>query len=285
MTDSEMRQVCAELSSRLQLGNVRPRVAGQFSNLVVALDPLPIVARIATGTARLRDTLRFAQRETDICRFLAERGAAVVPPYDGPHVVQGWTVSLWQRVEILPGLPDAAEAGTRLRACHQWLREYPSALPYFGAFDELQQLLAHPQVQAMCPEQDRRLLERQARECRGALEAYRCTAQQLHGDAHRKNVFHTPDGPLWADWEDTIQAPIEWDLACLVAGARITGTPQEAEWAEAALAAYGPHDAAALELCIQARVLFGVGWLSLLAAGHAERQQRLGVWLDWLRLL
>jgi aminoglycoside/choline kinase family phosphotransferase len=71
---------------------------------------------------------------------------------------------------------------------------------------------------------------------------------------------------LWADWEDSIYAPIEWDLACLVAGARITGTTQDAEWAEAALAAYGSHNAAALELCIHTRALFGVAWLSLLAA-------------------
>jgi Ser/Thr protein kinase RdoA (MazF antagonist) len=138
----------------------------------------------------------------------------------------------------------------------------------------------------MCTEQDRRLMERQALDCRDALAAYQSTAQTLHGDSHRKNVFHTPDGPLWADWEDTIHAPIEWDLACLVAGARINGTAQDAEWAEAALAAYGPHDATALELCIQARALFGAAWLSLLAAdAQAEqRRERITVYLNWLRL-
>ncbi|HEY1946264.1 MAG TPA: phosphotransferase, partial [Bryobacteraceae bacterium] len=265
---------------------------GQFSNLAIALDPLPIVARIATGTALLRDTVSFAQREVSIAGFLAKLSAPVVPPCAGPlagqHVVNGWTVSLWRRVEILPGWPDAAESGRRLNACHAVLRGSANAeaIPYFGVFDELRQLLAHPQVHAMCPEPDRCMMEQQAQDCRLALAAYQSTAQPLHGDSHRKNVFHTPDGPLWADWEDTIHAPIEWDLACLVAGARIAGTAQEADWAEAALAAYGPYNAAALELCIQTRALFGAAWLSLLAsdAQAEQRRERLSVYLNWLRL-
>jgi hypothetical protein len=292
MTERDIQQVCAELSNRLQLGSIRPRVIGQFSNLAIALDPLPIVARIATGTALLRDTFSFARREVSIAGFLAKLGAPVVPPCDGslagPHVVNGWTLSLWRHVEVLPEWPDAAESGRRLSACHAVLRGYANveAIPYFGAFDELRQLFAHSQVQALCSEQDRRMMERQAWNCRGALEAYQLTAQALHGDSHRKNVFHTLDGPLWADWEDTIHAPIEWDLACLVAGARITGTAQDMAWAETALAAYGPHDAAALELCIQTRALFGAAWLSLLAAdAQAEqRRERLSVYLNWLRL-
>lgn len=276
MTEADVQLVCAELSRRLQLAGIKPRIIGQFSNLVVALEPLPIVARIATGTALLRDTFRFAQREVSISHFLTGLNAPVVAPCDaplaGPHLVNSWTVSLWRRVEVLPGSPDAAESGKRLRTCHTLLRSYangdarPYGGVYFGVFDELGQLLAHPQVQAICPEQDRHTMEQQARDCQKALEAYQSSAQALHGDSHRKNVFHTPEGPLWADWEDSIYAPIEWDLACLVAGARITGTTQDAEWAEAALAAYGSHNAAALELCIHTRALFGVAWLSLLAA-------------------
>jgi hypothetical protein len=284
MTEAALQRVCAELSSRLDLGDVTPRVVGRFSNLVVALDPLPIVARIATATALVRDAWRFAQREVSICRYLLERGAPVVAPCDsalaGPYIVDGWIISLWQQISILPGLPDPVEAGRRLAVCHAQLRSYAyaDAIPYFGIFDELRELLVH------VPEQDRLRVEWQAMDCRNALAAYRSRAQPLHGDAHRKNVFHTVDGPLWADWEDTTLAPIEWDLACLVTGARIHSSPAEAEWAEAALEAYGPHDPVLFELCIQARALFGAGWLSLLAKDNADRQQRLNVWLDWLRL-
>jgi Phosphotransferase enzyme family len=284
MTEAALQQICAELSRRPEWGNVTPRVVGQFSNLVVALDPLPTVARIATGTALVRDALSFARREVAICSYLSQRGAPVVSPSHtgpaGPHVVDGWIITLWQRVDILPGFPDPVEAAQRLAACHGILRgySYPEVLPYFGIFDELLQLLVH------VPEQERPRMEQQALECRSALAAYQSSPQPLHGDAHRKNVFHAAEGPLWADWEDTMLAPIEWDLACLVTGARINGSPQEAAWAEAALAAYGPHDAAALELCIQARALFATAWLSLLAKDNPERQQRLGVWLNWLRL-
>jgi streptomycin 6-kinase len=53
---------------------------------------------------------------------------------------------------------------------------------YFGVFDELQQLLVH------IPKQDRLMIESQALDCR--------SAHPLHGDAHRKNVLHTPQRPL-----------------------------------------------------------------------------------------
>ena len=91
----------------------------------------------------------------------------------------------------------------------------------------------------------------------------------------------TPDGPLWTDWEDTIFAPVEWDLACLVTSARVTG--MDRDWAESALNSYGPYDPTALDLCIEARALFGICWLALLSADNPDRLGRLAVWLRWLR--
>lgn len=288
MTEAEATQVCLIVSKRLRLGEVNPRVIGRFSNLVIALDPLPIVARIATGTALLRDTLAFARREVEIAAFLAAKNAAVVGPCEtalaGPHKVDGWTVSLWQRVEILPRPPDPMEAGRRLAACHKLLRSYGGAVPKFGIFDELKQLLAHPMVQQAISEKDRTKLGEQAQACSLALETFSASYQPLHGDSHRKNVFSTADGPLWADWEDTIRAPVEWDLACLVTEGRVAG--QHDEWGEAALAAYGPCNATTLALCIHARALYGIGWLALLCVGderRPDRRERLAVWLDWMR--
>lgn len=285
ITEAAVQKVCIELSRRLDLGNVTPRIIGRFSNVAVALDPMPIVARIATGTALLRDTLTFARREIDIAHFLAEFGAPVVPPCPaplaGPHQIDAWTISLWRRIEVLPEPSDAVEAARRLKTCHALLRGYPNASPYWGAFDEFEELLAHPRVHALCHPKDRSLMDRQMSECRRALETYQSVGQTLHGDSHRNNVLHTSAGPLWTDWKDTIEAPVEWDLACLVTGSRITG--QNLNWAETALAAYGPHDAALLELCIQARALFGAAWICFLAAENPERQQRFTVWLNWLR--
>ena len=66
----------------------------------------------------------------------------------------------------------------------------------------------------------------------------------VHGDSHPGNVLWTAGGPLWSDWEDAHLAPLEWDLACLVAAGRVHGN--DFGWAEAALAAHGgPFDASA----------------------------------------
>ncbi|HEX4021964.1 MAG TPA: phosphotransferase [Acidobacteriaceae bacterium] len=288
MTESEVVEACLILAQRLGLGTVTPQVIGRFSNLAIALDPLPVVARVATGTALLRDTKVFARREVEIAGFLARKGASVVAPCEaalaGPHDVSSWTISLWQRVEILSEPPDAAEAGRRLAACHAWLREYSGSVSYFGAFDELEKLLQHPAVQDAIAEKDRKLVAQRAQSCRCALEEFFASYQVVHGDSHRKNVFSTREGPLWADWEDAIFAPVEWDLACLVTEGRILG--RDGEWGEAALAAYGNYNAAALELCIQARALFAIGWLGLLSSEEARRQdrrERLAIWLNWVR--
>ena len=199
----------------------------------------------------------------------------------GPHTVDGWTVTLWNRVDILEGLPDPAEAGRRLAHCHALLREYPNRQPYFSAFDELDRILLDPAVRQAIPEADRMWIAQDAGRVRQSLASYEASAQPLHGDAHRKNAVSTAEGPLWTDWEDTIDAPVEWDLACLVTSARINS--QERPWADAALAAYGPYDANALELCIRARALFGAGWLALLSQENPERMERFALWLRWLR--
>jgi aminoglycoside phosphotransferase (APT) family kinase protein len=74
----------------------------------------------------------------------------------------------------------------------------------------------------------------------------------VHGDSHPGNVLWTVTGPLWGDWEDAHLAPLEWDLACLVAASRVRG--DDFGWAEAALDAHGgAYDAELLEVCVDAR--------------------------------
>ena len=281
MTDHAAIDICLVLGQRLGLGTLTPRVIGRFSNLAVALDPLPIVARIATGTALLRNTLTFAAREVSIAGFLSARGAPVVAPCDlpfaGPHQVDGWTVGLWRRAALITEVPDPVVSGRRLAQCHALLRDYTGDLPEFGALDELDLLLAHPLVQDVISAVDRSFLARRAEECRMALEPFQASHQALHGDSHRKNVLMTPEGPLWGDWEDTTRAPLEWDLACLVTGARIN--KNDDGWSEAALAAYGPYDPRVLDWCICVRAASGAGWLALLAHENPARLERLADWL------
>jgi Ser/Thr protein kinase RdoA (MazF antagonist) len=99
----------------------------------------------------------------------------------------------------------------------------------------------------------------------------------VHGDSHPGNVLWTADGPLWSDWEDAHLAPLEWDLGCLVAAARMRGN--DFGWAEAALAAHGgPFDATLLEVCVDARVAQGAAYLA------ATRRGEVSGHLAWLGL-
>ena len=285
MTDDCAVTLCVSLAERLVLGPVKPRVIGRFSNIAVALEPLPIVARIATGTALVRNTSEFARREVAITSFLAVRGAPVTAPCEfplaGPHQVDGWTVSLWRRVVTMPAVADPVVAGERLALCHAILREYAGELPEFGALDELDRLLVNPLVADVISERDRVFLVERAAECRRALLPFRERHQALHGDAHRKNVLNTIAGPLWGDWEDTTRAPVEWDLACLVTGARIN--QKDEGWSEAALTAYGPYDAEVLNWCVRLRAVSGACWLALLSHEDPARLERLRDWLGCVK--
>jgi aminoglycoside phosphotransferase (APT) family kinase protein len=101
----------------------------------------------------------------------------------------------------------------------------------------------------------------------------------VHGDSHPGNVLWTAGGPLWGDWEDAHLAPLEWDLACLVAASRTRG--DDFGWGEAALAAHGgAHDEALLDACVHARVAQGTAYLAATGRGTPESLQR---HMDFLR--
>jgi hypothetical protein len=78
-----------------------------------------------------------------------------------------------------------------------------------------------------------------------------------------------------SDWEDAHLAPLEWDLGCLVAAARVHGN--DFGWAEAALLAHGgPFDADLLEACVDARVAQGAAYLAATGRGDVRGH------LEWL---
>ncbi|HEX4625638.1 MAG TPA: phosphotransferase [Solirubrobacteraceae bacterium] len=107
-----------------------------------------------------------------------------------------------------------------------------------------------------------------------AIEAFPAPAKPPHGDAGLRNA-RSPSP--WNDWEDAVVGPVEWDLACLVTSARVTGERREV--AEAALAAYG---APLPEPFVRARGLQVVAW-SGLAAAAGDARARLPARLAWLR--
>ena len=175
-------------------------------------------------------------RELAVASWCAQAGCAVVPPaaeveavpyYEGGHVL-----TFWRYVEPHED-PDPRAAGRALRVIHEALVDYDGQLPSFGHPEETQAML-----DALPPTADAELL----REI--ASRRPDVSGQPLHGDAQLFNCLGSPSGPLWLDFETACHGPREYDLAAL--------------GSNAALAAYGPHDAELLE----AMFLLYVAWVT-----------------------
>jgi hypothetical protein len=164
---------------------------------------------------------------------------------------------------------DAAIAGHSLRACHDGLLGVDAAplrLEPLGMLSEAQRLAAPGSAEV-------------AWAVDHALELLRGASNRIvHGDSHPGNVLWAADGPLWSDWEDAHLAPLEWDLACLVARARLRG--DDFGWAETALRAHGgPYDPDLLEVCVYARVAQGAAYLAFTGRGGPEALAERVAWL------
>jgi thiamine kinase-like enzyme len=256
-------------------------VLSDRSNVLVALAPTPVVARVATSTADARagGARDWLARDVAVATWLARRGAAVVPPASelppGPHVEDGLAITFWRHEEHDRSAPASPrEAEEALRALHEALEGYPGDLPPFTALlDECEGLLdrlasaaaaeggpaavakggpaaAGPASLAALEAASAALAR-----VRSAIDSAGLPARPLHGDASRGNLLRTPAGLLWTDFEDCCAGPVEWDLACLASSG---GTD--------ASTALGPF--------LEARRLQGALWTALLAERHPDLRTR-----------
>lgn len=210
-----------------------PVVLRDAWHVLVHLRPLPLVARVTSGSAGVdpQDVVR----ELAVARHLAGAGAPVVEPSElldpGPHEHRGHTLVFW-RYLTAEGELDVAEAGRGLGAIHDALADYEGELPDAGRAQDVRTMLApfprSNDVELLCELAARELPAEQA----------------LHGDAHLFNCIATAAGPVWHDLETACRGPREYDLAALVLGDR-SGEPNRD--AQTALAAYGPYDEDLLE--------------------------------------
>jgi aminoglycoside phosphotransferase (APT) family kinase protein len=244
----------------------RAEIARVASNVLVRLEPGPIAARLTGATEGFRDSAANLRREARLAAALAAGGAPVLAPLGGPYEAGGRVVTLWPWLELHGDAGDAEQAGRALRACHDAL----AGLDPAGLELEPHAMLAEA----------RRLAAGALPEIAPAIDWALATLAAaprriVHGDSHPGNVLWTAGGPLWSDWEDAHLAPLEWDLGCLVAAARMRGN--DFGWAEAALAAHGgPLDATLLEACVDARVAQGAAYLAATGRGDVGRH------LAWL---
>lgn len=237
-------------------------------NLLVHLAPAPVVARVATLTGTRRAGDGWLQREVSIAGFLASAGAPVVKPSGeldpGPHTHAGISLSFWEHVEEVETPLDAAEAGRRLRECHEALVSYDGELEPLGTLTEAERWLEELAAEGRIEDADAAALRAESAGVRSQIAALGLPLQAVHGDAHLDNAINTAAGPLWNDWEDTCLAPRALDLGCMEAAASVWGDAPEP--VAAALAAYGEIEAEALAVFVAARKFQGTMWTVLLDA-------------------
>jgi hypothetical protein len=258
-----MRAAAAvEVAASLGVRCDEPVVLADGANVIVHLSPAPVVAKVAASTTAVRpDDAAWLQRELDVTRFLAGRGAPVVTPSpEMPATVyhgDGQLMSFWRYSRPAgDARPGEDTIGSMLRDLHAELRGYPGVLPVLAPLGDILAFLARPQT-TLTAAQAAALAAAYARL---TAELDPDPAQPLHGDAGAGNLMATGGGWVWHDFEDTCSGPITWDLAPATASPRLDG-PR-------VLAAYGePVDAAALAVCQQLRRLHLTVWYAL----YAER--------------
>jgi hypothetical protein len=264
-----------------------PIAAG--SNVLVHLKPAPVVARVMTGTAHLHDDPeRWLAREMAVGTFLAERTDLVVPPTDvlppGPHERDGLWMTLWEFVshddQARP--PAPGELGRSLRELHAALADFRGELaPLSEIRDWLERLLAALRASPPLTRRDIEWLRLELDALTPLVFESSLPAQALHGDASISNLLRTDRGILWNDLEDVCAGPVAWDVAGLMASARVRG--HGAEFIEELLAAYGEPGVEGLETFLDAHVLYDAVWQAFEARRRPRARKRAAASLALLR--
>jgi Phosphotransferase enzyme family len=242
-------------------------------HVLLHLQPAPIVARVSTGLPYPEGPdPQDLVRELAVASHAASRRAAVVPPSDlldpGPHERNGHIITFWRYIEPYGDL-DPAAAGRALRGIHDALVDCSVEVGPMSRSADMHSMLDLLSGDA-------------AAELLGEIvaQAPAVDGQVLHGDAHLWNCLGSPDGPLWHDFETTVRAPREYDLAALVMRDRINGDMPESR---IALAAYGDHDAALVDELIP----LYAAWVTASMLVALPRRPELGALVEtrlaWLR--
>ncbi len=216
-----------EVAGRHGLRGLAPLLLKDGSNAMIHLAPAPIVARVPSTSAWLRQpSERWLRRDLDLATWLGTQEVGVVPPSrelpPGPHTSSEQTGSLamtfWTFVDCDRAQPATdEEAATALGQLHLALRNYPGELPFLGpVLEELPHWLHWLEQNHALPGADLIALRQAHWALAPALHCGHPSIQPLHGDAHSGNLLRTAAGLLWTDFEDACTGPIAWDVAILL---------------------------------------------------------------------
>jgi Phosphotransferase enzyme family len=250
------------------------------SNVLVHLEPAPVVARVMTGTGVLHDDpAQWLGREVAVGTFLAARTGLVVPPSDllppGPHEHGGLWMTMWEFVPHDPQAPppEPAELGRSLRALHTALAGFPGELaPLSGIRDWLEGLIGELRPSPGLTREDIAWLRRRLESLTPPVFESSLPVQPLHGDVSIGNLLRSDRGLLWNDLEDVCAGPVAWDVSSLVASATARG--QSAGFVDALLAAYGDPGVEELETFLEAHMLYGIVWQAFEARRRPQAMGR-----------
>jgi hypothetical protein len=205
------------LSKALDLEVAEPKLLCDSNHVTLRLNA-DIVARVLLDASD--ESAACLERECEICRQLAERGAPVtqptVTPDPGPHRFGSDLVTFWQYVEVFDQKVDLAEAAIALQHVHEALRHCTVDLPHYWQTVDLacRELQSEAGRRFLAPGDHRFLTD-----LHGHLvhlkDLPRELLMPLHGACHLGNVINTPRGCLWLDFDTVCRGPVEWDLSCV----------------------------------------------------------------------
>ena len=215
-------QASLRVADRIGIRFVDARVLRNSRHVSIHLHPSKVVARVARiDKPASKERI---EREVAVGRHLAERAAPTISPVAdfpaGPFFADGFGVTFWTYAEHVPANPEnaahMASAADALRRLHAALSDYPGTLPPLEAkIDECRERLSDPSALVALPSADRDFLLAVHEVTSSALEAEPKKAVPIHGDAGAHNVFITPAGARYGDFEAACFGPREWDIGFL----------------------------------------------------------------------
>ncbi|HLJ71685.1 MAG TPA: phosphotransferase [Roseiarcus sp.] len=215
------RAIAAAKAAARLAGDIDVRVLYRSRRVALLLPAIAAVARIGPADPAC---LAADARELEVARHLAKSGAPVVGPSafmpPAPIVVEDLAVTFWPHTEHTSrGYDDRraiAQAAAALRRVHERFADYAEPLPsYWERIEACGALLCRRDALPSLHRGDRAFLRKTYDRVCAALSGRDVRNVPIHGDAHMDNVFFTPAGALWTDFETACLGPREWDAAAL----------------------------------------------------------------------
>ncbi|QHW30895.1 phosphotransferase [Paenibacillus rhizovicinus] len=218
------------VAEKAGLTEIAPIELSSGGNLIVHLAPHPVVARIAIVLSQEDEdaAYRLLERELRAARHLHARGVPVLLPTDdmdaGPRDIGGIWTTFWKYAAPAPLQPPSpGEAVELVHALTLAMEDFACEIPQLGVWERTCQSAARLMDHA--DERVQALLKRFVqvdKRMRLETKLFPC-----HGDAHRGNLLPSPEGWIWADFEDLSRMPAYWDLASWVANPALFGGVEE----------------------------------------------------------